>query len=111
MTAKHAWLIKDGKVKRGPVPIEIGGPGKETPAGTFAVQWKNKNHRSTEFNNAPMPFAVFFADGGIAFHQGTLQRQSAGCVRLKKSDAESFYDTLDLGDEVQVSKGLAGADK
>lgn len=109
MTAKRAWLVHDGKVTRGPVPIETGGPGQETPAGTFVVQWKDKNHRSAEFNNAPMPYSVFFAEGGIAFHQGTLQRQSAGCVRLKKADAVTFYDTLELGDQVQIIPKSPGA--
>ncbi len=105
MTAKRAWLIKDGQVLLGPVRIETGGPGKETPIGTFRVQWKNKNHISAEYGT-PMPYAVFFAEGGIAFHQGTLRRQSAGCVRLSEADALAFHDVLQIGDEVQVQPGM-----
>src|SRR6476661_215787 len=62
--------VHDGKVTRGPVAISHGGQGKETPTGTFRVLWKDQNHKSAEFNDAPMPYSVFFADGGIAFHQG-----------------------------------------
>ncbi len=80
--AKLAWLIQDGEVARGPVPISSGGPERETLRGDFRVEWKNKNHRSAEFDGAPMPFAVFFAEGGIAFHEGNLHTPSAGCVRL-----------------------------
>lgn len=102
LAARKAWLITDGKVTRGPVRIASGGPGYETPRGTFTVQWKNRDHRSAEFDNAPMPFAVFFTDGGIAFHQGDLNSNSHGCIRLARADAEAFFNTLAVGDEVQV---------
>jgi lipoprotein-anchoring transpeptidase ErfK/SrfK len=108
LAKQRAWLIDDdGKVTRGPVPISSGGPGKETPVGTFSVQWKDKNHKSEEFKDpkgqpARMPFSVFFADGGVAFHGGSVRRASAGCVHLNDADAQVFYDTLQLGDEVQV---------
>lgn len=49
-----------------------------------------------------MPFSVFFADGGVAFHRCTLNRASAGCVRPERAGAISFYDALQLGDKVQV---------
>ena len=105
---QQAWLIDDqGNVTLGPVPISSGGPGQETPSGTFHVQWKDKNHKSTEFKlpngqGAPMDFSVFWADGGVAFHGGSVQRASAGCVHLAETTAEAFYNTLQLGDEVQV---------
>ncbi|MDT7670463.1 MAG: hypothetical protein QOC74_3246, partial [Pseudonocardiales bacterium] len=51
-----------------------------------------------------MPFSVFFADGGVAFHEGTLERRSAGCVRLEMEDAQHFYTFLQLGDKVQITK-------
>jgi L,D-transpeptidase catalytic domain len=108
LAKQRAWLIdEDGKIARGPVSISSGGRGKETPVGTFYVQWKDKNHKSQEFKDpkgqpAPMPFSVFFADGGVAFHGGSVRRASAGCVHLNDADAQVFYDTLRLGDEVQV---------
>ena len=98
----QAWLIHDGAVTRGPVGISHGGQGEETPTGTFAVQWKDQNHRSAEFNNAPMPFSVFFAEGGIAFHQGNPKNPSAGCVHLAHDDAVAWFDDLQVGDEVQI---------
>jgi L,D-transpeptidase catalytic domain len=102
LAAKQAWLIADGAVSRGPVPISSGGPGQETPTGDFRVEWKNSNHRSSEFDGAPMPFAVFFAEGGIAFHEGSVDSPSAGCVHLGHEDATYFYDFLQVGDPVQV---------
>jgi len=108
LAKQQGWLLDDqGNVTLGPVPLSSGGPGKETPVGTFRVQWKDKNHKSQEFKlpngqGAPMDFSVFWADGGVAFHGGSVQRASAGCVHLAETTAETFYNTLNLGDEVQV---------
>lgn len=97
-----AWLIEDGEVVHGPVPVSSGGPERETPRGDFRVEWKNEHHRSTEFDGAPMPFSVFFAEGGIAFHEGNLHTDSAGCVRMLYDDAEAFFDFLRIDDRVEV---------
>lgn len=97
-----AWLVHDGAVTRGPVTISHGGQGEETPVGTFHVQWKDQNHKSAEFRNAPMPFSVFFADGGIAFHEGNPKSLSAGCVHLSHDDAVAWFDDMQVGDEVQI---------
>ena len=104
---RKAWLFDNGVIKHGPVKVATGGPGQETPVGDFLVQWKNKNHKSQEHKTpdgqpSPMPYAVFFADGGVAFHEGTLARRSAGCVRLEMEDAQRFYTYLQIGDKVQV---------
>lgn len=90
---------------RGPVPVSTGGPGRETPTGDFRVEWKHADHRSAEGAGAPMPFAVFFAQGGIAFHEGNLyadSADSAGCVRLERSQAQAFFEYLQVDDPVQV---------
>lgn len=111
LVKQKAWLLDPtGKVIRGPVPITSGGPGKETLPGTFKVLWKDKNHVSNESKTpqgapAPMPWSVFFAQGGVAFHGGSLDRASAGCVHLADADAQLFYNTLQIGDQVQVHQG------
>ncbi|WP_226369837.1 L,D-transpeptidase [Pseudonocardia oceani] len=105
----RAWLFEEGQVLRGPVPISIGAGGEaRTPAGRFRVEWKNRDHVSGE-SGGPMPFAVFFAPGGIAFHEGNLQTKSAGCVRLSREEASAFFDHLQVGDEVQVHDDPAPA--
>ncbi|ALE75037.1 MULTISPECIES: L,D-transpeptidase [unclassified Pseudonocardia] len=99
---RKAWLIKDGRIEVGPVPAAPGGQGQSTPLGTFQVEWKNRDHRSAEFDNAPMPFAVFFAPGGIAFHEGNVDSPSAGCVRLDRANAERWFGALQVGDRVEI---------
>lgn len=98
----QAWLIRHGQIEYGPVAISHGGQGEETPTGAFSVQWKDAQHRSKEFGDAPMPWAVFFAPGGIAFHEGNPQTRSAGCVRMPGEDAETFYNGLEPYDRVEV---------
>jgi L,D-transpeptidase catalytic domain len=98
------WLQSDGRVSYGPVPMEPGPPGARhaTPRGTFHVQWKaGANYISTEYDE-PMPYAVFFAPGGVAFHGGSLTRPSHGCVHLGIGSARYYHDHLTAGAEVVV---------
>ena len=101
LSTNETWLLDNGKVVYGPVKITSGRPGHLTPPGTFRVQWKDKNHLSKEFNNAPMPYSVFFNDG-IAFHQGSLSVKSHGCIHLSMAAAQKYFASLSVGDVVQV---------
>jgi hypothetical protein len=96
-----AWLLRDGVVEYGPVPITQGRPGQETPVGKFAVAWKDAVHTSSSYGT-PMPHSVFFAAGGIAFHEGSLTEQSHGCVHLSPDVAKTFFDALPVKASVQV---------
>lgn len=101
LATHRAWLLKDGKVVRGPVAVQDGASDEPTPRGTFAVEWKADHWVSREYGT-PMPWAVFFAPGGISFHEGRQETPSAGCVKLTSDDAHAFFDFLQVGDEVQV---------
>lgn len=100
LSAKRVWLVQGGEVVRS-APMTSGRPGERTPTGTFHVTWKDADHVSNEFDGAPMPWSVFF-NGGIAFHVGSLSRQSAGCIHLSDSVARTFFRTLSVGDTVVV---------
>ncbi len=101
LAARTAWLVADGVVRRGPVDVQIGGETDPTPLGTFAVEWKAEAWTSRE-HLTQMPYSVFFAEGGIAFHEGALDTNSAGCVKLVHADAVAFFEHLQVGDEVQI---------
>ena len=103
---KHhlTWLQSDGHVTYGPVSMEPGPPGtrQATPRGTFHVQWRaGANYISTEYH-VPIPYAVFFAPGGVAFHGGSLDTPSHGCVHLDIGSARYYHDHLPTGAEVVV---------
>lgn len=105
-----AWLQHGGHVVYGPVPVMPGTAGAKnsvaTPVGIFHVSWKDADHVSGEFGE-PMNNAVFFAPGGIAFHQGSLVSSSHGCVHLSKKDSQHFFGQLQQGDEVAVFRSRA----
>ena len=71
-------------------------PGKVTPAGRWTAKTLSRNHRSSRYNNAPMPFSIFY-NGHYAVH-GTNQVDrlgrpaSAGCVRLHPSNAKVLFE-------------------
>lgn len=74
--------------------------GKETPRGYFRPQAFSSDHRSSIYDDAFMPWAVFF-NGGIATH-GTFgdsisnlgQKASAGCVRLEPQRAKDLFHLM-----------------
>ncbi|MGH3977937.1 MAG: L,D-transpeptidase [Pseudonocardiaceae bacterium] len=102
LSGNQSWLMDGGAVTYGPVPITSGKPGYETPTGVFRVTWKDIDHRSREYDNAPMPYSVFFTNNGIAFHEGSLERQSHGCIHLSHEAARTYFDDLQPRDVVEV---------
>jgi lipoprotein-anchoring transpeptidase ErfK/SrfK len=101
LSKQEAWFVSGGKVVRGPIPVATGRTGYGTEPGTFRVFRKNRMWYSTIYNNAPMPYSVFF-DGGEAFHQGSTSVRSHGCVHVGASNASWIFNFLHIGDEVQV---------
>jgi hypothetical protein len=103
--ARHiTWLQSGGTVTFGPVQMEPGKPGgkHQTPRGTFHVAWKaGPAYFSTVYHEA-MPWATFFAVGGIAFHGGSLTQWSHGCVHLTVANAHYYNEHLPIGAQVVV---------
>jgi lipoprotein-anchoring transpeptidase ErfK/SrfK len=79
-------------------PVSTAKAGKITPAGTYEPEFLSKNHRSRRYNNAPMPYAIFY-DGNYAIH-GTDQIKrlgkpaSHGCVRLHPDNAKILFQMV-----------------
>jgi lipoprotein-anchoring transpeptidase ErfK/SrfK len=79
-------------------PVSTAKAGKITPAGTYEPEFLSRHHRSRRYNNAPMPFAIFY-DGNYAIH-GTDQVKrlgnpaSHGCVRLHPDNAKILFEMV-----------------
>ena len=78
---RHTWAVSTG----------IYG----TPSGTFRPQSLARHHRSTLYNNAPMPYSIFY-DGNFAIHGTTHVSRlggpaSRGCVRLHPANAAVLF--------------------
>jgi lipoprotein-anchoring transpeptidase ErfK/SrfK len=104
LTRHLTWLQSGGRVTFGPVRMEPGPPGTvhATPRGTFQVSWKAGPYYISTTYGDPMPWAVFFAPGGIAFHGGSLTKPSHGCVHLTVANARYYNEHLPIGAEVVV---------
>ena len=76
-------------------PVSTGVAGYDTPAGAFNPFRMEKDHYSAEWDDAPMPYSIFFTQKGHAIH-GTNHRNlgrpaSHGCVRLSVKNASTLW--------------------
>lgn len=76
-------------------PVATGVARHDTPAGQFKPFRMEKDHFSREWDDAPMPYSIFFTQDGHAIH-GTNhkiggQPASHGCVRLSVKHAAQLW--------------------
>jgi L,D-transpeptidase catalytic domain len=93
----EGWILR--------APVSTGVAGRETPAGVFAVLEKDKDHRSTMYDDAWMPNMQRITWNGIALHGGPLPGYAAshGCVRMPYGFAEELFDKTRIGMRVIIS--------
>ncbi len=77
-------------------PVTTGARGYDTPSGTFKPFRMEIDHYSEEWDNAPMPYSIFFTQTGNAIHGTYEQRNlgravSHGCVRLSVKNAATLW--------------------
>jgi lipoprotein-anchoring transpeptidase ErfK/SrfK len=80
-------------------PVSTGIGGYSTPSGEFTTSSMNKIWYSRQWDNAPMPHAVFFTKKGHAIHATNETKKlgkpaSHGCVRLSPKNAETFFNLV-----------------
>ena len=84
--------------------ISSGTDKNPTPTGIFQVHTKKPMHRSRKYENAPMPFAQFIDQYGVALHAGHIPGHPAshGCVRLPAPFAKKLFAVTDVGTPVLI---------
>jgi len=82
-----------------------GKTGHGTPTGVFAILQKDKHHRSSTYNNAPMPNMNRLTWSGVALHAGDLPGYPAshGCVRLPLEFSEKLFGITEIGTPVIIA--------
>ena len=79
-------------------PVSTGRKGYSTPTGTYSAKWLSRHHRSRKYNNAPMPYAVFYHRGYAVHATYDTKRlgrpASHGCVRLAPENAATFFSMV-----------------
>lgn len=113
-TGSHATLyaVQNHQIMM-KIPVRTGdarGPAYVTPAGDYSVGRKYTMWYSKAYNNAPMPYSMFF-NGGEAIHYSSDfanngyggQGASAGCVNVgSMSDAAWLYNWAPIYTSVYV---------
>ncbi len=97
ISAQTMTVTQNGVVKYR-WPVSTGRKGYSTPTGTYSAKWLSRYHRSRKYNNAPMPYAVFY-HGGYAVHATYETKRlgrpaSHGCVRLHPDHAATFFSLV-----------------
>ncbi len=92
-------------IRIGVSTCSTGKPGHRTPTGVFTILQKDKDHRSSTYNNAPMPNMNRLTWSGVALHAGHLPGYPAshGCIRLPKRFSELLFGVTHLGTPVIVA--------
>jgi lipoprotein-anchoring transpeptidase ErfK/SrfK len=88
---KHGQIIYEWKVS-------TAARGYITPRGEWRPYRMHTMWRSIKYDNAPMPYAVFY-HGGYAIHGTTSVGRlgtpaSHGCVRLLTANAQKFFNLV-----------------
>lgn len=83
---QYRWRVSTGKW------------GYSTPSGTYRPQRLERTWYSTIYDNAPMPYSIFF-HRGYAIHGTTSigrlgRRASHGCIRLHPANAGRLFNLV-----------------
>ena len=103
LTDQLAYLYR-GDTLMAVSTVSSGQPGRDTPTGIFSVRGKQLMYRSKKYDNAPMPFAQFIDQYGIAMHAGYNPGHPAshGCIRLPSAFARKLFTTTGVGTPVYI---------
>jgi hypothetical protein len=79
--------------------VSTGRPGYDTPSGSFQPFRMEADYYSKEWDDAPMPHAMFFTRVGHAIHGSYDTRElgspvSHGCVRISPENAALLYSLV-----------------
>ena len=95
-------------------PVSTGKAGNyDTPSGKFKAFRMERDHFSREWDDAPMPFSIFFTQKGHAIH-GSLDVKrlgtpaSHGCVRLLPANAEKLFALVEQEGVLNTTVVLTG---
>src|SRR5882757_3191135 len=94
-------------------PVSTGKGGYDTPSGKFKAFRMERDHYSKEWDEAPMPFSIFFTQKGHAIH-GSLDVKrlgspaSHGCVRLLPANAEKLFALVEQEGVLNTTVVLTG---
>jgi hypothetical protein len=96
-------------------PVSTGVASYDTPSGSSRPFLMERTHFSKEWDDAPMPFAMFFTTQGHAIHGTNHVRSlgraaSHGCVRLSVRNAATLFNLVKAEGVGRTRVVIEGAD-
>ena len=99
-----AYVYRNG-IRIARSSVSTGRPGHPTPTGVFDILEKEKDHVSTIYQGAEMPWMERLTWNGIAMHAGQLPGypDSHGCVRLPLEFSKLLFTVTTKGGAVVIA--------
>jgi lipoprotein-anchoring transpeptidase ErfK/SrfK len=113
-STQRMTVSEDGRVLYN-WPVSTGKTGYATPSGSFRAFRMEADHFSKEWDDAPMPYSIFFTKVGHAIH-GTYSKNigmpvSHGCVRLSVAHAAKLYAMVQKEGVLKTKVVLTGSEQ
>ncbi len=106
LEAQTLSVFRDG-YEIGAAVILYGADNMMTPLGTFPILEKDADHRSSTYDNAPMPYMLRLTRDGVAIHGSDVKLGNAthGCIGVPNAFAKLLFGQAKVGDLVVVTRG------
>lgn len=104
MPEQRVYVYREGSLIA-VATCSTGRKGHSTPTGVFAILQKDKDHVSSTYKGAKMPYMERLTWSGIALHAGNLPGYPAshGCIRLPFDFAKRLFTITHLGGAVIIA--------
>jgi lipoprotein-anchoring transpeptidase ErfK/SrfK len=99
--------VFQGGYEIGATAVLLGTSEKPTPLGKFPIKWKDKDHYSSTYDGAPMPYTMNLTEDGVSIHGTTVEKgyASHGCVGVPNDFAAKLFAIAPVGTKVLITKG------
>jgi len=96
-----------GGYEIGATAVLLGTTEKPTPLGIFPIKWKKKDHKSSTYDDAPMPYTMNLTEDGVSIHGTKVEKgyASHGCVGVPNDFAAKLFAIAPVGTKVYITKG------
>ena len=96
-----------GGYEIGATAVLLGTSATPTPLGVFPVKWKDANHHSSTYDNAPMPYTMNLTGDGVSIHGTTVEKgyASHGCIGVPNDFARKIFGITPVGTKVYITRG------
>ena len=96
-----------GGYEIGATAVLLGFGDTPTPLGVFPVKWKDADHYSSTYDNAPMPFTMNLTPDGVAIHGTRVEKgyASHGCVGVPNDFAQKIFAITPVETKVYITRG------